>query len=228
MGITRYMDSIAVTPLFQGFHKDEMVTLINDLPCSVVEYNKGSILHLLGDVCTTLDLILKGDVSLQSVDTEGNTLWIQQVFSGELIGAGVLFAEDNHYPMMSVAESDVTVFRLGKDTILSLCQYKTEFTLGLFQEVARRTASLTQQLHSIAYQSIRYRLTHLLLREARLQQSGTIVLPASQKQIAKHFGVQRQSLSRELNKMRKEGLLKYNNRTIHLHESFLAKHRTFK
>ena len=226
MGILRYLDAIASTPLFQGFQRDEMVAVLHDLPCSVVAYKKGSILHLVGDICTTLDLILEGEVSLQSVDQEGNSLWIQQVSPGELIGAGFLFAEDNHYPMMAVATSDVTSFSLSKDAILSLCRHKTEFTLAMFQEVARRTAALTQQLHSIAYQSIRYRLTRLLLRESSLQKSTTVALPTSQKQIAEHFGVQRQSISRELNKMRKEGLLEYQNRTIHLQESFFAQNST--
>ncbi len=217
--VLRYVDSIAATALFQNVDED-VGMVIADLACSVVEFKKGSILHLPGDVCTTLDLVLEGIVSLQSVDSEGNTLRVQQLSPGEIIGAGFLFAKDNQYPMMSMAESDATVLSLSKDAILSLCRHSTEFNLNMLQEVAKRTAALAEQLHSIAYQSIRHRLSKFLLRESRLQQSRTVVLPASQKQIAEHFGVQRQSLSRELNKMRKEGLLEYQNRTIQLHESF--------
>lgn len=216
----RYIDSIADTALFQSIGQDKIGAIIADLPCSVVEYKKGSILHLPGEVCSTLDLILEGIVSLQSIDSDGNSLWVQQLSPGEILGAGFLFAEDNNYPMMSMAQSDSVVFRLSKGAILSLCRHSTEFTLSMLQEVARRTAALTEQLHSIAYQSIRHRLSEFLLGESERQQSRSIMLPASQKQIAEHFGVQRQSLSRELNKMRKEGLLEYKNRTIHLQKSF--------
>lgn len=220
MKISAYVDFIAATALFSSFDRGELEVIFEDLPCSLLEYRKGSILHLLNDICVALDLVIGGKVSMQSVDADGNTLWIQEVSAGEIIGAGLLFAKHNYYPMMSVAESDVTILRLSKDSILSLCRHNTEFTLTMFQEVSNRTAAIAEQMHSIAFKSIRHRLRDLLMKESKRQQSRTITLPASQKQIAEQFGVQRQSLSRELNKMRSAGLLEYKNRTIQLLDEF--------
>lgn len=48
-----------------------------------------------------------------------------------------------------------------------------------------------------------------LLDEKRKHQSNNIILPNSKKDIATFIGVQRTSVSRELAKMRNEGLIDY-------------------
>ena len=49
-----------------------------------------------------------------------------------------------------------------------------------------------------------------------IQGSNRIQLPVTKKELAEQIGVQRTSLSRELQKMRNEGLLAYDSRTIQL------------
>jgi CRP-like cAMP-binding protein len=49
------------------------------------------------------------------------------------------------------------------------------------------------------------------------QNSHTITLPISKKQLADYFGVQRPSLFRELKKMKEEGLINIDNKTITLY-----------
>jgi len=45
--------------------------------------------------------------------------------------------------------------------------------------------------------------------ESYVQKSNIIKLEVTKKDLAEKFGVQRSSLSRELNKMRKDGLIEY-------------------
>ncbi|WP_346898573.1 helix-turn-helix domain-containing protein [Clostridium sp. UBA7503] len=45
--------------------------------------------------------------------------------------------------------------------------------------------------------------------ESYIQKSNVIKLKVTKKDLAEKFGVQRSSLSRELNKMRKDGLIEY-------------------
>ena len=52
--------------------------------------------------------------------------------------------------------------------------------------------------------------------EYHIQKSNIITINISKKDLAERLGIQRSSLSRELNKMRKDGLLEYDARTVTL------------
>ena len=47
-----------------------------------------------------------------------------------------------------------------------------------------------------------------------IQKSSVILLPMSKRQLADYLGVQRPSLFRELKKLKEEGIIEINNRTI--------------
>jgi CRP-like cAMP-binding protein len=47
-----------------------------------------------------------------------------------------------------------------------------------------------------------------------IQKSSVILLPMSKRQLADYFGVQRPSLFREMKKLKEEGIIEINNRTI--------------
>lgn len=214
------LDAIAATLLFQSFQKEDLAKILAKQACSLHQFQKGEIIHRKDDPCRTVDLILKGNVGLQSTDPEGNVLAVHLLSRGEMNGAGLLFASDNRYPMMVIAESSVMLLRLPRATILSLCAQNSDFTHTLFREVSDRAVMLAERMHTFAYQSIRRRLSDYLRKECQSQKSRTILLPFSKKQIAEQFGIQPQSLSRVLNKMRKDGILDYKHRTIQLKEKF--------
>lgn len=218
--LTDQLDAIAATPLFRCFQKEELTRLLAGLNYSLQQFQKGKIIHMKNDPYRSADLILEGKVGLQSSDPEGNILSVHHLAPGEMIGTGLLFASDNRYPVMVIAESQTTILRLTKESILWLCSQNTEFTHTLFREVSDRAVMMAERMHNFAYQSIRRRLSDYLRKESQAQQSRTLRLSVSKKQIAEQFGIQPQSLSRELYKMREEGLLEYHHRTIQLSDVF--------
>ncbi|NLM46621.1 MAG: winged helix-turn-helix domain-containing protein [Firmicutes bacterium] len=64
--------------------------------------------------------------------------------------------------------------------------------------------------------TIREKIIDYLEHESRRQHSRQILLPCTKKELAEQIGVQRTSLSRELARMRADGLIEYNARSITL------------
>lgn len=218
--LAEQIDAIAATMLFHCFKKEELAETLSGQYRFVHQFQKGEIIHLKNDLCQAVDLILKGKVGLQSTDPDGNILSVHLLSRGEMNGAGLLFASDNRYPMMVIAESQVTILRLTRETILRLCSKNLEFLHTLFREVSDRAVLMTERMHTFAYQSIRRRLSDYLKKECLSQGNQTIQLSVAKKQLSEQFGIQPQSLSRELNKMRRDGLLEYHHRTIKLNDAF--------
>ncbi len=163
-----------------------------------------------------MDIILEGKVSIQKIDEEGNILRVAVFSSGEILGANLLFSSSNSYPMFVVSESKTIILQAGRDLILKLSRNNTAFTAGLLTVVSNKTRILTEKIDTISFKTIRQRIIDFLKYEHYIQKSREIKLNDTKKDLAERMGIQRTSLSRELNKMRKEGLIEFTSRTITL------------
>ncbi len=159
---------------------------------------------------------MEGRVSVQKIDEEGNILKITVFSGGDILGANLLFSNRNSYPMTVVSESNSVVLHIYKEMILELSQTNVCFMTGLMIVISDRTLVLTDKIDAISLKTIRQRLIDFLRYEFYIQKSNILYLDISKKDLAERLGIQRTSLSRELNKMRKDGLLEYKTSIITL------------
>ena len=101
------------------------------------------------------------------------------------------------------------VLHIYKALILKLCSGNSCFMVELLREISDRTLVLTDKINAISLKTIRQRIIDFLVFEYHLQKNMVIKLNISKKDLAERFGVQRTSLSRELNKMRKDGIIDF-------------------
>jgi CRP-like cAMP-binding protein len=181
---------------------------------SVKNYNKNTVIYFQNEKCITLDIVLKGIVSIQGIDEKGNFISISDFTMGDVLGGNLIFSLKNFYPMTVLSKTEVTILHLKKDLILTLCQSNTTFLTNFLQSLADKTLILTDKIKTLSFKSIRQCIIEFLVYESYIQKSKTIKLEMTKKDLAEKFGVQRPSLSRELNKMRKEGLIEYDAHSI--------------
>lgn len=163
-----------------------------------------------------MDIILNGKVTVQNIDENGNVLTINVYSARDTIGANLIYSSRNYYPMTVVATSRTTILHLQRELILELCQSNAIFMVGLVTAISDRTIILTDKINAISLKTIRQCIMDYLKYEYHVQKSNIIKLNISKKDLAERLGIQRSSLSRELNKMRKDGLLEYDARTVTL------------
>jgi CRP-like cAMP-binding protein len=214
INIQNYIDAILSLNLFSSFPKNELLHLFSTSKYKVNKYEKGQIVHLQNEICNTMDIVLEGRISVQKITNDGNILKITVFTGGDILGANLLFSSRNSYPMTVVSESKSTILHIYKDLILKLSQKDSAFTSGLLKVVSDKTVALTDKINSISLKTVRQRILDFLRYEYYLQKSNVLQLDISKKELSERFGIQRTSLSRELNKMRKDGLLEFDSRTI--------------
>ena len=203
--------------LFRFFSQEELLECFTK--CEVREFNKNEIIHLQKERCKQMDLILEGKVLVQNIDQNGNVLTIDTFSSGDLIGANLLFSSRNTYPMTITGATKITTISMDKNLVLDLCHRNTGFMTGLLNEISDKTIILTEKLNTISRKSIRQGILEYLEQEKKKQGSNVIKLTLSKKELAERLGIPRSSLGRELNKMRKDGLVEYDAWTITLFSS---------
>jgi cAMP-binding proteins - catabolite gene activator and regulatory subunit of cAMP-dependent protein kinases len=214
INLEKYCDFLLSLNLFSGFSTKQLLELFCLPNYQIHTYTKGQIIHLQNELCHVMDIVLEGEVSVQKIDSSGNILKIS-VFSGEeVLGANLLFASRNTYPMTIISEGKSVILHISKELVLELCRANLVFMSGLMTVIADKTLLLTDKIDAISLKTIRQRIIDFLRYQFYLQNSYTIRLPITKKELAERLGIQRSSLSRELQKMRELDLIEYNARYI--------------
>ena len=209
----RYLTEL---PLFSSFSPTQLEILFGKQPYRIRRYAKTQMIYLSGEACTSLDVLLQGSVSLQSLDEEGSLFKAQIVGEGDIYGATLLFGTSSKFPLSVVAEAPSQILHLSKALVLSLCKEDTLFTEGLLQIVSDKAHALSTTLTNLTSKPLRENLLHYLREEATRQGSLTIRLPITKKELAHRLGVERTSLSRALALLRDEKLLSFERERVTL------------
>lgn len=214
MNIKDYLDILKLTGLFDEFSAKELLNLFKTHNYIISKYNKGSIIHFESEKCNYWDIILKGQVFVQKIDEKGNVLTVAEFKIGDNIGGNLLFSKYPYYPMSVIAKSDAEILHIDKDFVLQLCQTSQDFLIQFLTCISDKTAILTSKIKSISMKSIKESIIEFLNYEYYSQKSKEIKLNMTKKELAERLGIQRTSLSRELNKMKKDGLIDYDAHSI--------------
>ncbi|PRR80466.1 Crp/Fnr family transcriptional regulator [Clostridium vincentii] len=218
-----YIDFLKNMDLFKGFSNEEIVDLFTINLCKIKEYKKNSILYFQNEKCTSFDIILKGTISVQRIDSNGNVLTISNFTLGDILGGNLLFSNKSFYPMTVVSKNNTVLLHIDKDLVLKLCQSNIHFLKNFLESLSDKTLILTDKIKSLSMKTIRQCIIDFLIYESYSQNSKTIKLELTKKELAEKFGIQRSSLSRELNKMRIDGLIEYDAYSITIVETDILK-----
>ncbi len=218
MDIKNYLNILKLTSIFQDFSTEELLGLFKRNQYKISQYKKGNIIHFEKEICTSWDFILKGEVLVQKIDEKGNVLTVTEFRVGDNFGDNLLFSKYPHYPMSIIAKSDTDILHINKNLVLDLCKSNENFLIQFLTCVSNKTIILTNKIKSISMKSIRESIIEFLNYEYYLQKNKKIYLHMTKKELAERLGIQRTSLSRELNKMKKEGLVDYDAKSITIHD----------
>lgn len=216
MAFSRYYKTLTQVEPFAQLRSESQKQFCSDPRIQWQAIEKGNILHLQNEVCQRIDVIIEGQFAVQNIDADGNMMTIQIFSDRELLGTNLLFSSRNHYPMTIIATQKSVIAQVPKQLLLEMCRQNEVFTVALLQCVSDRSILLTDKIQSIALKSIRKAILEFLKFESTIQNNQQVLLPISKKALAERLGVERTSLSRELDKMRKDGLICFDAQSITL------------
>ncbi|SNS25360.1 cAMP-binding domain of CRP or a regulatory subunit of cAMP-dependent protein kinases [Anaerovirgula multivorans] len=214
MDIKNYIYFLQLSDLFKDLSSEKLLEFFTKNNHKICKYEKNRIIHFESEKCTSWEIILKGKLIIQKIDDKGNVLTVTQFTVGDNLGGNLLFSKIPYYPMNVIAKIDTVVLHINKDLVLRFCQNNQNFLLHFLACISDKTSILTNKIKSITMKSIRESIIDFLNYEYYSQNSLTIKFPMTKKELAEQFGIQRTSLSRELNKMKKDGLITFTPHSI--------------
>lgn len=202
------------TMLLQPLGRDAIINGLKQGLFRTMEYAQGSTIHFEGDPCQNLEIVLSGQVVIERIDADGNLMTVAQGNRHEVLGGNLIFSQRPVYPMTLSAAKDTILLMISKKTLLDLLGQNQAFLKVYLELTSDRANSLGEQIRHYVNKPIRMCIVSYLKQEYGQQQTNPIKLSLSKKKFAEKIGVQRTSISRELAKMRSEGLIQYDRHVI--------------
>ncbi len=199
---------LAETPLFRGSGQKEISDLLNDLRHSVRAYKKGTIIFHSGSFVTDLGLVMEGSVQIETVDLFGARSILGICEQGDVFAESYACIPDQPLLVDVVAREDTTVLFINVPSLLS-ARGGSRVVQNLLGIASRKNLRLSMRIFHSAPKKIRDRLYSYFSELVTTQGSTEIRIPLDRQQLADYLGVERTALSKELGKMKREGLLDY-------------------
>ena len=197
--------------IFNGMSPDEIDQALSELCAIEKAYEKNSLILRAGDITDSLGLVLYGSVTIESNDMWGNRTILNNV------GEGGFFAEtyallENEPLLVDVRANEncrILFFKVG-----SLKKLKSNMNLWSFKLIsnllmisANKNLHLSGRSFHTSPKTIRGRVMVYLSSVSLKKGSNEFDIPFDRQQLADYLNLERSALSKELGKMKKDGLI---------------------
>lgn len=214
--MNKYTSLMEKGVLLSAISTGEIHSYLKDGSFKISVYGKNNIVHFSGGACLKLEIILSGAVAVERIDELGNLMTIAEFYRDELLGGNLLFSKNAYYPMTITAKQPAVILEIGKERLFGLLSDNHVFLRRYLEFVSDHTAILGDRIKHYVNKTIRECVLNYLGQERQKQNSNRIRLSITKKAWAERMGVQRTSLSRELSKMKKDGLIRYDSKYLEL------------
>ena len=206
------VSKIKNTILFRGMSEKEISDALEGLRAVTKKYKKGATILHAGSVTKRMGLVLEGSVTIENNDVWGN----RTIFSH--VGKNQFFAET--YGLLANEPMLVDVVANEDCNILFL----SIGSLGRgFPDQESWTAKIMSNLLIISTQknlTLSGRIFHTAPKTISIQKGMTeFDIPFDRQQMADYLNLDRTALSKELRKMKDDGLIDFHKNHFHLKET---------
>ncbi len=202
------------TILLQEMNKEYIEALLKNGQIKLISYKKNTVIHFEGDPCTKLEIIVSGEVVVERLDETGGLLTIAKFSGNDILGGNLMFSKTPSYPMTITTHKPTKIIEIEKELLFELLVQNPSFLRRYLEYVSDHTSILGYKLKDYVNKTIRESLMSFLFHESTKQNSKIIKLNMTKKALSEKLGVQRTSLSRELSKMKKDGLINFDSEFI--------------
>ncbi len=192
--------------------REEIEEVAEKIPSRVKTFEKGDFIARDGEELSYMAIILKGRVHLFHIDPDGNNNLLEALGPGEAVGM-LNAAGGYRLHISAVCLEETEAFCLKGSSLLNENSLDSSLELRLLRNLAvalaQKAHRLTVKLEDSIRRSTREKLQDYLSLQYHRAESRRFTIPLNRQELADFLFVDRSALSKELCRMRDEGLLKF-------------------
>lgn len=208
------IEGLMKNSLFKGLKEEEIREIVNVINYSLKKYKKNEIIAQEEDDCNSLGLIIEGKIVIERLYPSGKEIIMKSLKGGDVFGEALIFSEFNKYPATVLSRENSSILYLTKSEIIKLFSFNPMFMENFMGLLSEKVIILNNKIKSLSLKTVKQKVVDYILQECISQKTNTIKLKGSKEDLALYIGIPRPSLSRELIKLRDEGLIEFDRHNI--------------
>jgi CRP-like cAMP-binding protein len=191
-------------PLLQQVPEPVLANLLATATIRSVE--RGTDLFMQGDPADRFFVVLEGWVKLYRINRDGAEAVVSMVNSGETFAEAAMFAQGN-FPVCAQAVTDLRVLSITSQAFARCVQADVRTAYAMLGSMSMRLRTLVQQIEQLQVQSAPQRVGGFLLKMCPAGSgNASFMLPVEKSLVAKRLGIQPETFSRALAKLKPVGV----------------------
>ena len=199
--------------MFRNKSEEDLLDFFKDINYIIRTYSKNDIIAMEGDTCTSIGLILDGNVDIKRI-LGTKVIHVSSFGKGNIFGEVIAFSDINLYPATVMSSTASRIMFINKNNFIKFCTSHRDFLEMFLNDLTNKIFVLNKSITNLTFNSIRQKICNFLITEYKLQNSENIKLKMTKEKIAESLGITRPSLSRELINMKDMGLIDYSRNYI--------------
>lgn len=210
--------------LFHGIAQADLERIVHLL--AERRYRKGATIYERGDAADSLYIVKEGMVRLAAHSGRGTETIIHLLPPGAIFGEFLL--SDEKRAFTAIAETDASVSVLPKQGMIHLLSTIPAFSMNFIRLLSQRLAKVEREYAGFGHTWSYHRLAMVLLKlgaehGVKTPKGILLTLHLTHEQIANLIGTTRETVTTQLGRFRRMGLVRREGKSLLLNVSRLAK-----
>ena len=203
--------------LFRGMKYDDILGILNSTDHSKKSFLSGEVIVHQGDIIENIGIVLAGRAVGKKYTADGeeiivSTMGVNSIF-GDVLSGAIGFAS----PVTVQAESSCQILFVNYQQLLfSQSPFSHKVLQNMIQNISRKYFAQNKRMDILMIKSVRGKVMAYLEWQKAVKDSNSFEIELDRRLLADFLGVERSALSRELSRMRKDGLIDYHKNSFTL------------
>jgi CRP-like cAMP-binding protein len=207
------IDILVSVNLFEGINDSELIHVLNCLGPRIKSYSKGEFITMEGDLFNGIGIVVSGQVKMTQTNEAGERIILAQAGPGGVFGEMIAFSNRDSWVATVIADSSCQIMFLKPDAIVGqcakVCTGHKQLMLNMLKIVSNKALMMNRKVKYLSIKSMRGKLSKFLLEESSQSNKTTFDIRYKRSELAEFLQVSRPSMSRELSRMKDEGLIDF-------------------
>lgn len=199
--------------MFDGIQPEERKAMLGCIGYHIGRFRKGDIVAFEAENIQHIGIVLSGAVDMIKEDLWGNKTMLVRSRRNEIFGETFACGSDNLSVVTFLVSEDADVLFLPFNRVMHSCTMACRFHHRLIENmvhiIADKNRDLMRKVEVVSKRTIREKLLAYLSIQAQIQESRYFEIPLGRIELAEYLCVDRSALTRELAKMKEDGLIDY-------------------
>lgn len=211
--LEKYLDVLKKTELFAHTDRQSLPSILRCMGARSSLYRRDEFIVPAGCELTRVGIVISGTAQIIKEDSNGARVIVDELESGDIFGEAIACAGVKMSPVAvaAVTDCEIVFIELSKiiTTCSSACEFHTRIIDNLLKIIANKNIALNNKIDILSKKNIREKLAAYLIAQMSAAGSHVFDIPFTREELADYICVNRSAMSRELSRMRSEGILDF-------------------